>query len=51
MDSTIRVVLSLKEAAGRPASEVGGKATNLALLKKAGFPVPDGFVITTASFT
>ncbi|MCL2640746.1 MAG: hypothetical protein FWD53_07875, partial [Phycisphaerales bacterium] len=29
---------------------VGGKAINLAALIRAGFPVPDGFVITTAAF-
>lgn len=29
---------------------VGGKGYNLALLRKSGFPVPDGFCITTAAF-
>ncbi|MGM0759830.1 MAG: PEP/pyruvate-binding domain-containing protein [Thermodesulfobacteriota bacterium] len=29
---------------------VGGKATHLALIKKHGFPVPDGFCITTRAF-
>ncbi|MFW6105806.1 MAG: PEP/pyruvate-binding domain-containing protein [Desulfovermiculus sp.] len=28
----------------------GGKAANLALIKKQGFPVPDGFCITTRAF-
>ncbi len=29
--------------------DVGGKAAALALLRKAGFPVPDGFAVTSAS--
>ena len=29
--------------------EVGGKAATLALLRKAGFPVPDGFAVTSIS--
>ncbi|MGA2068017.1 MAG: PEP/pyruvate-binding domain-containing protein [Thermoguttaceae bacterium] len=29
---------------------VGGKAVNLARLSRAGFPVPEGFVVTTAAF-
>ena len=29
--------------------EVGGKAANLAMLRKAGFPVPDGFAVTSAA--
>jgi phosphoenolpyruvate synthase/pyruvate phosphate dikinase len=29
---------------------VGGKAVNLAAMIRAGLPVPDGFVITTAAF-
>ena len=49
MEST-RVVLSLREAVHCSASEVGGKAVNLALLQDAGFHVPDGFVITADAF-
>ena len=29
--------------------EVGGKAANLALLRRAGFPVPNGFAVTSSS--
>ena len=50
MDNAGRIVLSLPEAVHCSASEVGGKAVNLALLQDAGFPVPDGFVITVQAF-
>ncbi|MCL2648080.1 MAG: PEP-utilizing enzyme [Phycisphaerales bacterium] len=41
-------ILSLSEST--EVRLVGGKAINLAALIRAGFPVPDGFVITTAAF-
>ncbi len=31
-------------------ARVGGKGANLARLKRAGFPVPDGYLITTAAY-
>ncbi len=34
----------------RNTSLVGGKAANLGRLIRAGFPVPDGFVVTTQAF-
>jgi len=37
-------------ADGHDAHVVGGKAINLARLINAGFPVPDGFVVTTHAF-
>jgi hypothetical protein len=38
-------VLSLTEASEAPLSDVGGKARTLGRLKRAGFKVPDGFVV------
>lgn len=40
-------LLPLHEAAGAPLRLVGGKAANLARLAAAGFPVPEGAVLTT----
>ena len=34
----------------RDKSLVGGKAENLGRLIRAGFPVPDGFVVTTRAY-
>ncbi len=45
-----RYALPLRQAAATQAEEVGRKAANLALLIQAGFPVPDGFVLTTKAF-
>ena len=50
MDTISSVIVSLREAAYRPVSDVGGKAANLASLLRAGFPVPKGVVITAAAF-
>jgi pyruvate,water dikinase len=50
VDITPNVYMSLREAAHSRATEIGGKAANLASLLEAGFPVPEGFVITTAAF-
>ncbi len=43
--------LVLPLADGHDAGVVGGKAINLARLINAGFPVPEGFVVTTHAFT
>lgn len=37
-------------SAGSELDELGGKGANLGRLAAAGFPVPDGFVITTAAY-
>lgn len=50
IESNPAMVVSLEEAARLPASEVGAKAANLSKLREAGFPVPDGFVLTAAGF-
>lgn len=42
------VILPLRDATD--AALAGGKAVNLAAIMRAGLPVPDGFVITTAAF-
>ncbi len=42
--------LVLTLADGHDPDVVGGKAINLARLINAGFPVPDGFVVTTHAF-
>jgi phosphohistidine swiveling domain-containing protein len=44
------VVVSLAEAASLGAGLVGQKAWTLSRLAGAGFPVPDGFVVTTAAW-
>jgi rifampicin phosphotransferase len=43
------LVVDLAEARALDASEVGAKAANLARLAAAGFPVPDGLVMTPAA--
>ena len=43
------MVVDLHGAADRDSNEVGMKAAHLARLAGSGFPVPDGFVITTAA--
>ncbi len=45
-----RHVIGLAEASGRSAAEIGGKAMGLTRLLANDFPVPDGFVMTTAVF-
>ena len=40
-------ILDLRDIRGRDGPRVGGKASALARLVRAGFPVPPGFVITT----
>jgi len=44
------LVRSLAELTAADLSEAGGKGANLGELRRAGFPVPDGFVITTAAY-
>ena len=45
--SVIRIIKSLDQLTPDDMPKVGGKAYNCARLRKAGFPVPDGFAITT----
>jgi pyruvate,water dikinase len=44
-DQSVLAVLPLDSLAEGAASRVGGKAATLASLARAGFPVPDGFVV------
>src|SRR5256714_13015495 len=44
------LVRSLDELTAADLPEGGGKAANLGELRRAGFPVPDGFVIMTAAY-
>ena len=44
------LIYTLNERDAAPIALVGGKGANLARLVQAGFPVPDGFVITTAAY-
>ncbi|RSM76869.1 hypothetical protein DL991_22445 [Amycolatopsis sp. WAC 01375] len=46
----MKVILELAEAGGSPRDLVGGKAANLAEMTSAGFPVPEGFCVTTAAY-
>ncbi len=41
-----RGLIPLKEAAGAPLEQVGGKAQSLGRLMAAGFHIPDGFIVT-----
>ncbi|HET8906176.1 MAG TPA: PEP/pyruvate-binding domain-containing protein, partial [Ktedonobacterales bacterium] len=47
---TSPLICSLRTDGDAPLSLVGGKGANLVRLVRAGFPVPDGFVITTAAY-
>ncbi|MDO3409864.1 PEP/pyruvate-binding domain-containing protein [Saccharibacillus sp. CPCC 101409] len=44
-----RFVLNLRDAASADPELAGGKAANLAKLLQAGFPVPEGIVVTTSA--
>jgi len=44
------LLLDLKEAGDGQRTAVGGKAANLAVLLRAGVPVPRGFCVTTVAF-
>src|SRR3989442_295826 len=43
-------VVPLRECASLGVDQVGGKAWNLSQLLVLGYPVPDGFVLTTQAF-
>ena len=45
-----RYILPLRECTGDTMNRIGAKAANLAKLLQAGFPVPDGFVVTANAF-
>jgi pyruvate,water dikinase len=45
------LIVSLSDASRGDVSKVGSKAANLNDLIDKGFPVPDGFVVTTAAYT
>ncbi|MFI5272532.1 MAG: PEP/pyruvate-binding domain-containing protein [Ktedonobacterales bacterium] len=47
---TSPLICTLRGDDDAPLSLVGGKGANLARLVRAGFPVPDGFVITTVAY-
>src|SRR5947209_15807018 len=44
------LVLSLDDLSKEEVGIAGGKGANLGEMRKAGFPVPDGFVVTTEAF-
>jgi pyruvate,water dikinase len=44
------LVLPLHELGRRDLAVAGGKGANLGELVRAGFPVPAGFVVTTAAY-
>ena len=47
---TGRLVVDLDEVGASDVAEVGGKAANLGELRRAGFRVPPGFVVTSAAY-
>lgn len=50
MDTNSKMIVSLDEAHKYPVALVGGKTLNVAISKKAGLRVPDGFCLTTNSY-
>ncbi|RME58476.1 MAG: hypothetical protein D6790_11930, partial [Caldilineae bacterium] len=44
------ITLSLSQLTARDIPVAGGKGANLGELIQAGFPVPPGFVLTTAAY-
>ena len=50
IEESTPLVLGLEAVGERQRAAVGGKAGNLAVLLRAGMPVPRGFCITTAAF-
>lgn len=48
--SAVSNVLAFADPAAQDAAQTGGKGANLAALTAKGFPVPPGFVITTAAY-
>ncbi len=49
-ENSVLLVLGLDEAGESQRAAVGGKAANLAVLFRAGMPVPRSFCVTTAAF-
>ena len=49
-ESESDLIVDLARLGARDLNRGGGKATNLGELLRAGFPVPPGFVITTAAY-
>lgn len=47
---TLPMICTLRGLDETPVTLLGGKGANLARLVRAGYPVPDGFVITTAAY-
>jgi rifampicin phosphotransferase len=47
VSTNVQLVRSLEDAGAADIGEVGSKAATLGELKRAGFPVPEGFVLTT----
>lgn len=50
METGSKLTVFIDKAAESPVKVVGGKARNIAICKKAGFKVPDGFCITTEGY-
>src|SRR5436305_10319127 len=50
MSRRSNLVLSLDDLSKEEVGIAGGKGANLGELRRAGFPVPDGFVITSAAY-
>ena len=46
----VKFTIALRELSRADAARAGTKAATLGELSQAGFPVPDGFVVTTAAF-
>jgi pyruvate,water dikinase len=46
----VKLTVSLRDLSRTDTACAGGKAATLGELSRAGFPVPDGFVVTTAAF-
>ena len=51
MTDSLPVVVPLSACSARGLAAYGGKGANLGELVAGGFPVPDGFVVTTAAYT
>ena len=51
MDGAAPLTVDLVDAERGAGALVGGKAANLGELARAGFPVPNGFVLTTRAYT
>ena len=49
--TSVDLVAPLREFGRADLGLAGGKGANLGELVRAGFPVPDGFVVTTGAYT